>query len=75
MAEFHALLLEWLNVARDFVWGPVMVFLLVGTGLYLTILLKGLQFRTLFRSLWLALVKRKEEGEAEGSISHFQAAW
>ncbi|HEY8378377.1 MAG TPA: amino acid carrier protein, partial [Nannocystis sp.] len=49
-----------------------MIVLLLGTGVYLTLLLKGLQFRLLRHALWLALVKRKEEG-AEGDISHFQA--
>jgi len=73
MAEFHEMLLGWLKTAQDFVWGPLMVVLLVGTGLYLTILLKGLQFRALPRALYLGLIKRKEEGESEGSITHFQA--
>lgn len=61
-----------LEAAADFVWGLPLIFLLVGTGLYLTILLRGLQFRELIHALWLALVKRREEG-AEGDISHFQA--
>jgi AGCS family alanine or glycine:cation symporter len=73
MAELEKTVLEWLKAAQGIVWGPVMLVLLVGTGLYLTILLKGLQFRTLPRALYLALIKRKEEGEAGGSISHFQA--
>lgn len=60
--------------ASDFVWGPPMLVLFLGTGLYLTFLLRGLQFRELGHSLYLALVKRKEEGEeVEGDISHFQA--
>lgn len=55
------------------IWGPwLLIPLLLLTGLYLTVLLKGLQFRRLGHSLWLALVKRKEEG-ADGDISHFQA--
>jgi len=62
-----------LNSISDFVWGPPLLILLVGTGIYLTILLRGLQFRKLFHSLWLALVKRKEEGDNPGDISHFQA--
>ena len=61
-----------LIAARDFVWGIPLLVLLVGTGLYLTILLKGLQFRSIFHALYLALIKRKDEG-AEGDISHFQA--
>jgi AGCS family alanine or glycine:cation symporter len=56
----------------DFVWGLPTILLLVGTGIFLTILLRGIQFRELKHSLWLALIKRKEEG-AEGDISHFQA--
>ena len=56
-----------------FAWGPPMLILLVGTGFYLTIVLKGLQFRKLWYSLWLALVKRKEETAEPGDITHFQA--
>jgi AGCS family alanine or glycine:cation symporter len=56
-----------------FVWGPPMLILLVGTGFYLTIALRGIQFRQLWYSLWLALVKRKEDSEEPGDISHFQA--
>ncbi len=64
---------EWLTGFRDFLWGPPLIILLVGTGIYLTVFLRGLQFRTLFHSLWLALVKRKEAGDAPGDITHFQA--
>ncbi len=57
-----------------FAWGPPMLILLVGTGLWLTFALRGLQFRKLWHSLYLALVKRTEEGEmGDGDISHFQA--
>ncbi len=52
------------------VWGPPMLTLLVGTGLYLTILLKGLQFRTL--PLAFRLIFHKDHGH-EGDISHFAA--
>lgn len=62
-----------LDNISEFVWGPPMLILLVGTGIYLTFLLRGLQFRKLFHSLWLALIKRKEEGGSQGDISHFQA--
>jgi AGCS family alanine or glycine:cation symporter len=56
----------------SFVWGVPMLLLLLGTGLFLTVFLRGIQFRELLHALWLALVVRKEEG-AEGDISHFQA--
>jgi alanine or glycine:cation symporter, AGCS family len=62
-----------LNEINSFVWGPPLLILLVGTGIYLTFLLRGVQFRTLFHSLWLALVKRKDDGDNPGDISHFQA--
>ncbi len=65
--------MEYLNQIRDFVWGAPLIILLLGTGIYLTIILKGLQFRTLFSSLYLALIKRKEHGAHPGDISHFQA--
>ncbi len=60
------------NEIRDIIWGVPLITLLVGTGIYLTFLLKGLQFRKLYHSLWLAFIKRKEE-KSEGDISHFQA--
>ena len=66
-------ILQVLERVSGFVWGPPMLILLVGTGIYLTIRLRGLQFYALKYSLYLALVKRKEEGAAEGDISHFQA--
>ncbi len=57
----------------DFVWGPYLLIpLLLLTGLYLTIRLRGIQFRKLWHSLYIALIVRREKG-AEGDISHFQA--
>ena len=52
------------------VWGPPMLTLLVGTGLYLTVLLKGMQFRAL--PLAFRLIFRKDHHH-EGDISHFAA--
>lgn len=63
----------WLQQASGFVWGPYLLIpLLLLTGFYLTVRLKGLQFTKLWHSLWVALVVRKEKG-AEGDISHFEA--
>ena len=56
-----------------FAWGPPMLILLVGTGFWLTINLRGLQFTKLGHALYLALVKRKEDGDEPGDITHFQA--
>lgn len=62
-----------LSAVSSFVWGPYFLIpLLLLTGLYLTVVLRGLQFRALLPALHLALIVRKDEG-AEGDISHFQA--
>ena len=66
-------LTELVGTIGGFVWGPFLLIpLLLLTGLYLTVRLRGLQFTKLWRSLYFALVVRKEKG-AEGDISHFQA--
>ncbi len=63
-----------LESIAGYVWGLPLIILLIGTGFYLTFLLKGLQFRSLLHAFDLALIKRKEGGEdQEGDISHFQA--
>lgn len=66
-------LLDLLTQVRDYIWGLPLIILLVGTGIFLTIRLKGLQIRGLFYSLNLAFVKRKEDDQEKGDISHFQA--
>ena len=64
---------SWIHQASDFIWGVPLLILLVGTGLWLTLLLRGLQFRKLSYALYLALIKRREEGDQPGDITHFQA--
>lgn len=62
-----------LGVANDFIWGPwLLIPLLLLTGVYLTLLLRGVQFTKLAYALWLGLVRRREPGAA-GDISHYQA--
>ncbi|WP_166350383.1 alanine/glycine:cation symporter family protein [Phytoactinopolyspora limicola] len=51
----------------------LLVPLLLGTGLFLTILLRGVQFTKLTHALWLALIKRKEGEDVKGDITHYQA--
>jgi alanine or glycine:cation symporter, AGCS family len=66
-------LTAWLDDVSGFIWGPYcLIPLLLLTGLYLTIILRGLQFRQLGPALHQALIVRKEHG-AEGDISHFAA--
>lgn len=59
-----------ISTASGFVWGVPMLVLLVGTGLYLTIRLKGMQFWALGHAI--KLIFSKEEN-AKGDITHFQA--
>ena len=66
-------LLAVLSRINGWVWGPPTLLLLVGTGVYLTFLLRGLQFRMLRQALYLALVVRREPDDQPGDISHFQA--
>lgn len=62
-----------LNSISGFIWGPYLLIpLLLLTGLYLTILLRCIQFHKLTYALWLALIRRHEPG-GEGDISHYQA--
>jgi len=66
-------LTAWLDTASGFIWGPYcLIPLLLLTGLYLTVILRGLQFRQLGPALHQALIVRKEHGAA-GDISHFAA--
>ena len=65
-------MIELLGFLHDAVRGMPVILLVAGTGLYLTILLRGLQFRRLFHALKLALFQR-DEPDAAGDITHFQA--
>ncbi|HEY9576429.1 MAG TPA: sodium:alanine symporter family protein [Pseudobacillus sp.] len=65
-------LLEVMNQISGFIWGPPLLILLVGTGIYLTIRIGFLQLRLLPYSLKLAFSKNQDK-QSEGDISHFQA--
>ena len=51
-------------------WGPWLLILLLGVGFWLTLRLRGVQFRNLFYALRLTFSK---ERKGEGDISHFGA--
>ncbi|MDP2003238.1 MAG: alanine/glycine:cation symporter family protein [Desulfurivibrionaceae bacterium] len=59
-----------ISTLSGWIWGPPMLVLLVGTGLYLTVILRGMQFRVLPHAL--RLIWRKEHA-GDGDISHFAA--
>jgi AGCS family alanine or glycine:cation symporter len=69
----QAELLAVLTAISGWVWGPPTLVLLVGTGTYLTWVLRGLQLRILGHALYLALIVRREQDDQPGDISHFQA--
>ncbi len=68
---------EALTGIDAFLWGPwLLIPLLLGTGVVLTVRLRGLQLRMLGPALRFALLTREDGDEAagaEGDISHYQA--
>jgi len=66
------LLMELLTSINNFVWGPVMLVLLVGTGLYLTIGLRFFTIRNFGRGLRYAWSGRKSSS-TQGEITPFNA--
>lgn len=66
-------LLVWIEHISDWLWGPPLIILLTGTGLYFTILLKGFQFRYplyIFKQT-IGSVGKKPKGE--GTVTPLQA--
>ncbi|HZG73332.1 MAG TPA: alanine:cation symporter family protein, partial [Chondromyces sp.] len=61
-----------LEIMNSYVWGLPTLVLLVGTGILLTIRLRGLQFTELWYAHKLAFGKSQEKAST-GDISHFQA--
>lgn len=55
------------------VWGPAMLILLVGTGVLLTVRLRGLQFSKLPMAMRQAFGKPKGQDDKAGDVSHFAA--
>ena len=72
-AFMHERITEILVNVSGYVWGLPLILLLLGTGIYLTIMLRGMQIWTLIPALRLAFLKKYQEQDAEGDISHFQA--
>ena len=67
-------IIEGLNATVNaYVWGWPMILLLMGTGLLLTILSKGVQFRRFGFAMWEVLGKIAKGGGGEGNVRPFQA--
>lgn len=62
---------ELVDQIRNWVWGAPLLFLLLGTGAYLTIILRGMQFRYLGYAI-VQVFSHRRKG-AVGDISHFDA--
>jgi len=66
-------LADFVGALDSFIWGPFMLVFLVGTGLYLTVILRGIQFRRLVLSLKNMVESAFKKEEAKGDIPSFQA--
>ena len=65
---------EIIAAVNNFVWGPVMLALIIGTGVFLTIRLKFLPWRNLGYALKSVFAKADpEKKESSGDISPFQS--
>jgi len=67
------------GVVNDFVWGLPTILMILGVGLFLTIALKGIQFRNwgfLIKNTYVKALSKKgrESQSGEGDITSFQAA-
>lgn len=62
---------RWLSIMNDWVWSAPLLFLLLGTGAYLTILLKGVQFRYLGYAFKQVFAEQRKG--AKGDINPFEA--
>ncbi|WP_017754417.1 alanine/glycine:cation symporter family protein [Calidifontibacillus oryziterrae] len=64
--------MDLINKVSGWIWGPPLLVLIVGTGIFLTIRLGFLQITTLPYALKLAFSKHQDK-KSEGDISHYQA--
>ncbi|WP_018717893.1 alanine/glycine:cation symporter family protein [Arhodomonas aquaeolei] len=64
---------EMLGSVSDFVWGPVMLILLLGTGLYLTIGLRAMPIRRIGYGFRQLMSGRRVVEADKGEITPFQA--
>lgn len=62
----------WLEKIKDYIWGPPLLLFIGLVGLYLTFLLRGIQFRYLFDALQMAFFYKEKKSQS-GDITHFQA--
>ena len=69
-------IMDFLTILDNFVWGPPMMIVLVGTGIFLTIRLGFPQFKHTSYALKLIFkgaLKKDDSAKEEGEITPFQA--
>ena len=65
-----------LSAISSFIWGPPLLILLSGTGLYLTLRLGFLQIRYLPRALGYLFARGANKGKGDvSSLRHFVRHW
>ncbi len=72
MSDFIEQLTRLSGVVAGHVWGVPAIVLLVGTGVWLTLRLRFVQFRG-FRHAWALVTGRYDRHDDPGEVSHFQA--
>lgn len=68
LASINAILIK----ISGFVWGPPLIAMLLGTGIFLTIRSKVIQFRG-FKHGWALLTGKYDDDYMEGETTHFQS--
>ncbi|MBS3757217.1 MAG: sodium:alanine symporter family protein [Desulfobacterales bacterium] len=63
---------EFLGAISEFVWGPVTIGLLVGTGILITLTVSFIQLRK-FGYAWRIISGKYDDPRDKGEITHFQA--
>ncbi|MFO7817262.1 MAG: amino acid carrier protein, partial [Desulfovibrionales bacterium] len=63
---------EFLGSISSFVWGPVTIVLLVGTGVLITLIVPFIQLRK-FGYAWKLISGKYDDPKDKGEITHFQA--
>lgn len=67
---------EIIDRVNDIVWGPVMLVLLIGAGLFLTVITRGLQFRRfgyMMKKTILGVFSKNQHQSDDSGVSPFQA--
>jgi len=67
---------DFIGIVNSFIWGPPMIILLIGTGIWLTLGTRFVQVRQFIHAWRLALggaFRRQPLGAEAGDITPFQA--